>query len=319
MKYFTSVHDIGNLQEAISEARSLKNNPFAYEHLGKKKILGLVFFNPSLRTRMSTQKAAFHLGLDCMILNAFNDSWTIETKDGIVMDGKAGEHIKEAVPVIAQYCDIIGIRAFASLQDRDEDYQEILLNSFKKYCDSPIISLESSIRHPLQSFADIITIEEQKIVKKPKIVLTWAPHPKALPQAVPNSFTEWMKKASVELDYEFTITHPKGYDLADEFYSNCTIIHNQDEALQGADFVYAKNWSSYTEYGQILSKDTSWTINTHKMALTNSAKFMHCLPVRRNMIVTDDILDSSQSIVIQQAKNRIYSAQTVLKRILESM
>lgn len=315
MKQFTSVHDIADLGGAVREALSLKQTPFAFEHLGKHKTLGLVFFNPSLRTRMSTQKAGMNLGMDVMVLNAGQDSWTLEFRDGAVMNGSATEHIREAAAVMGQYCDIIGVRSFAGLKDRDADYREDVLNAMIAFSGRPVLSLESAIRHPLQSFADLITIEELKQKERPKVVLTWAPHPKALPQAVANSFAEWMQRANVE----FVVAHPEGYSLASEFTAGVHVTHDQREAFANADFIYAKNWSSYTNYGEILSHDMAWTVSEEKMRLTNNAKFMHCLPVRRNVIVDDAVLDSPNSVVIHEAGNRVYSAQTVLKRMLEAL
>ncbi len=315
MKQFTSVYDIPDLNAAVREALELKRNPFSFEHLGKRKTLGLMFFNPSLRTRMSSQKAGSNLGMEVMVLNAGQDSWTLEFRDGVVMNGTATEHIREAAAVMGEYCDIIGVRSFAGLKDRDADYSEEVLNALIAFSGRPVVSLESAIRHPLQSFADLITIEELKQSEHPKVVLTWAPHPKALPQAVANSFSEWMRSAHVD----FVITHPEGYELAEEFTNGVQITHDQRSAFEGADFIYAKNWSSYGTYGSILSQDTAWTVTQEKMALTNHAKFMHCLPVRRNMIVEDAVLDGPTSVVIREAGNRVYSAQTVLKRMLEAL
>lgn len=307
--------DIGNLEQALKEASEVKKTPYAWQELGKNKTIILLFFNSSLRTRLSTQKAAMNLGMNVIVLDVNRDGWKLETELGVIMDGDKPEHIKEAVPVIGRYCDIIGVRSFATFENREDDYNETILNQFIQYSGVPVISLESSTRHPCQSFADLLTIEEYKKVKRPKVVLTWAPHPRALPQAVPNSFAEWMKKA----DVEFVITHPKGYELAPEFSEGATIEYDQKKAFEGADFIYAKNWSSYSEYGQILSTDKSWTVDQQKMDLTNQAKFMHCLPVRRNMIVTDEVIDGPNSIVIDEAANRVVSAQVVIKRMLESL
>ena len=325
MKKFTSVHDVSNLDQLVLEALVEKKFPFANQQLGKNKTLGLIFLNPSLRTRLSTQRAAQNLGMDVIVMKLDKDGWSIETKDGVVMDGGAAEHIKEAAAVIGQYCDIIGVRSFPKFHSREEDYSEETLSSFVKYAGVPVISLESATRHPFQSLADLITITEfgphpQSLSKgdgrkRPKVVLTWAPHPKILPQAVPNSFSEWMLRA----DVDFVITHPQGYELDEKFTKGATILHNQDEALKGADFVYAKNWSSYKEYGKILSQDKNWMITNKKMALTNNAKFMHCLPVRRNVVVADEVLDGKNSVVIQQAGNRIWSAQVILKKILQNL
>jgi N-succinyl-L-ornithine transcarbamylase len=300
----------------VQEALLLKKQPFAESQLGKNKTLGLLFFNSSLRTRLSTQKAAQNLGMNVIVMNVSQDGWALEMEDGTVMNGDKVEHVKEAAAVIGQYCDIIGIRSFASLTDRDKDYQEEVVHKFVQYAGVPILSLESATRHPLQSLADLVTIEELKTKDKPKVVLTWAPHPKALPQAVPNSFAEWMNRSE---DIDFVITHPEGYEMADEFVGNAKVTYNQREAFVGADFIYAKNWSSYRQYGQILSKDLDWTVNAEKMALTDNAKFMHCLPVRRNMIVTDEVIDSPNSVVIQEAGNRVCAAQAVLKHMLLNM
>jgi N-succinyl-L-ornithine transcarbamylase len=314
MKNFYSVNDVENLDQLVREALEIKKNPIKYSYLGKNKSICMIFFNPSLRTRLSTQKAAFNLGMDVSVMDIGSEGWKLEFADGTIMDGDKAEHIKEAAAVIGAYYDVIGIRSFPMLEDRDEDYQDIVLKSFMKYSGKPVINLESAVLHPCQSLADLITIEELKKKDRPKVVLTWAPHPKSLPQAVPNSFAQWMCRANVE----FVITHPKGYELAEEFSGAAKIEYDQNKAFEGADFIYAKNWSSYKTYGQILSKDTSWTVTSDKMKLTNQARFMHCLPVRRNMIVTDDVLDSDSSVVIEEAYNRIISAQTVLKKILEN-
>ncbi len=316
MKHFTCVGDIGNLQAAVSEALEVKANPFGWDTLGKNKTMLLVFFDSSLRTRLSTQKAAMNLGMNVIVLDMNQGVWKLETERGVVMDGDKTEHILEAIPVMAGYCDIIGVRSFARFESKPYDYNETVLNQFIKYSGKPVVSLEAATRHPLQSFADLITIEEHKKTPKPKVVLTWAPHPRALPQAVPNSFAEWMNAT----DYDFVITHPEGYELAPEFVGKAKVEYNQRKAFEGADFIYAKNWSAYAgdSYGKILSKDRAWTVDTEKMALTNNAHFMHCLPVRRNMIVTDDVIESPQSLVLPEAANRVVSAQTVIKRILES-
>jgi N-succinyl-L-ornithine transcarbamylase len=313
MKNFTSVDDIHDLEGLVSLAKAIKAAPFANQELGKNKTLGLLFFNASLRTRLSTQKAALNLGMDAIVMNLNTEGWLLEFEDGVVMDGNKAEHIKEAAQVVSQYCDIIAVRSFPSLTDKEKDEEEQVINAFKKYASVPVISLEGSTEHPLQAVADALTIQEYKTVERPKVVLTWTPHPKALPHAVPNSFVKVMKKANVD----FIITHPEGYELNPEFTAGVTITHNQDEAFANADFIYAKNWSSYIDYGQITSKDPSWTVTTEKMELTNNGKFMHCLPVRRNMIVTDAVLDSDSSIVIPQANNRTFSAQAILTKILE--
>ena len=317
MKHFTSVHDIGPLDQALQEAFEVKRNPLAHVALGKHKTLLMIFFNSSLRTRLSTQKAALNLGMDVIVLDINQGAWKLETERGVVMDGDKPEHILEAIPVMGSYCDIIGVRAFAQFKSKEEDYNEVILNQFIRYSGKPVFSMEAATRHPLQSFADLITIEEYKKTARPKVVLTWAPHPNALPQAVPNSFAEWMNAT----DYEFVITHPKGYELAPEFSGKAKIEYDLEKAYRGADFIYAKNWSAYNDphYGQILSKDKDWTVDTRKMALTNNAFFMHCLPVRRNMIVTDEVIESPQSIVIPQAANRVVSAQVVIRRMLQKI
>ncbi len=315
MNQFFSADDVSDFSSLMEDALYLKQHPFAFSDLGKGKTLGLVFFNPSLRTRLSSQKAAHHLGLHVLSINVNQEGWVIETQDGVVMDGVAGEHIKEAAGVLGQYCDIIALRCFPALKDRDTDYREEVLNKFARYSQRPIISLESATGHPLQGFADVMTIIERQRRPKPKVVLTWAPQVKALPQAVPNSFAQWTLKAGFDL----TIVHPEGYELDERFTRGATIMHDQDEALAGADFVYAKNWSSYKEYGQILCQDRSWMITEEKMQKTNQGYFMHCLPVRRNLKVSDAVLDSPRSLVLQQAHNRIFAAQAVMKRMLESM
>lgn len=301
------------MQELISEGLAQKENPFKDQQLGHQKTIGLLFFNSSLRTRLSTQKAASNLGMNVMVMNVGADSWQLEMEDGVIMDAGKAEHIKEAAAVIGQYCDIIGVRAFAELKDREYDYREVVMEKFRQYAGVPIVNLESATRHPCQSLADLITIEELKTKARPKVVLTWAPHFKPLPQAVANSFAEWVNLT----DYEFVIANPEGYDLSKEFTKNAKVVHNQDEAFAGADFIYAKNWSSYDQYGQVLTQDPSWKITTEKMALTDNGKFMHCLPVRRGLKVDDAVLDSPASVVIQQAGNRVWSVQAALKKILE--
>lgn len=312
MKDYISLSNIDNLQETIEEALQLKKKNTA-ARLGKGKTLGMLFFNPSLRTRLSTEKAAKLLGMEVMVMNADKDGWALEFEDGAVMDSNKAEHIQEAAAVLSQYCDIIGVRAFPGLEDREKDRQDVVINSFLKYANVPVINLESATGHPLQALTDAITITELKKIKRPKVVLTWAPHPRALPQSVPNSFVEVMQKMEVDL----VITNPAGYDLDPAITGNIPVIHNQDEALKNADFVYVKNWSSYEKYGQILSEDKSWTFNNKKLQRTNNAKVMHCLPVRRNVVIADDVLDSPNSVVIQQAGNRTYAAQVVLKKLLK--
>ncbi|GGC08183.1 N-acetylornithine carbamoyltransferase [Dyadobacter sediminis] len=312
MKHFLSIKDVTDLNQLITNGIAAKRDPFSNIELGKNKTIGLLFFNSSLRTRISTQKAAQNLGLNVITMNVGQDGWGLEMEEGVIMNGDKAEHVKEAAAVIGSYCDMIGIRSFAGLQDREKDYSEIVFEQFKKYADVPIINLESATRHPLQSLADCITIEEFKIKQRPKVVLTWLPHFKALPQAVANSFCEWMNPMDVEL----VITHPEGYDLAPEFVGKGQVIYDQDKALEGADFVYGKNWSSYQHYGQVLTSDPSWMITEAKMALTDNGKFMHCLPLRRNMKVADEVLDGPRSLVIEQAANREWSAQAVLREVL---
>ena len=320
MNKFLNVNDIGDLQKALQEAMEIKKDRFKYVELGRNKTLLMVFFNSSLRTRLSTQKAALNLGMNVIVLDVNQGAWKLETERGVVMDGDKSEHLLEAIPVMGCYCDIIGVRSFAGLKDRDYDYAETIYHQFLQYSGKPVFAMETATVHPLQAFADLITIEEHKEVKRPKVVLTWAPHPKSLPQAVPNSFAEWMNAADVDL----IITHPKGYELDPKFVGNAVVEYDQRKALEGADFVYAKNWScpgvtSPADYGQILSKDMGWTIDMEHMSWTNNAQFMHCLPVRRNMIVTDDVIESPRSLVIPEAANREISATVVIKRMLESL
>lgn len=317
MRNFTSVEDIGNLFDALKEAKEIQENPFQYKQLGRNKTLLMIFFNSSLRTRLSTQKAAMNLGMNVMVLDINQGAWKLESELGVVMDSDKPEHLLEAIPVMGSYCDIIAVRAFASLQNRGDDYSEKIIGQFIAYSGKPVISMEGATLHPLQSFADLITIEQYKQRQRPKVVMTWAPHPKALPQAVPNSFAQWINRT----DYEFVITHPQGYELDPTFVGDAVVEYDQLKAFENADFIYAKNWSAYhcDHYGQILSLDRSWTVDAPKMALTSNAYFMHCLPVRRNMIVTDEVIDSDRSIVIAEAANRVVSAQVVLKRILESI
>jgi N-succinyl-L-ornithine transcarbamylase len=309
---FITQNDITNIPKLVQEALELKASPLKYNHLGKGKTLGLLFFNNSLRTRISTQKAAQNLGLENIVLSA-TDGWQLEFEDGAVMNIDKAEHIKEAAAVMSQYFDILGIRAFPTLKNQVDDYSEKLINAFQKNASIPILNLESSTQHPLQSVADLVTIEEYKTNKKPKIVLSWTPHPKALPQSVANSFAVWTQSAG----YDLTITHPKGMELSPDFVGNATIEYDQKKAFENADFVYAKNWSSFKNYGKRLQNHEDWMITQEKMALTNKGYFMHCLPVRRNVVVEDAVLDSSQSLAIQQANNRTFAAQAVLKRMLE--
>lgn len=317
MKCFQHVADIGDLKAAIDEALEVKKNRFAYQHLGKNKTLLMVFFNSSLRTRLSTQKAAMNLGMNVIVLDVNQGAWKLETERGVVMDGDKSEHLLEAIPVMGCYCDLIGVRSFARFNDKQEDYEERIFEQFKQYSGRPVFAMETATVHPLQAFADLITIEEHKTCPRPKVVMTWAPHCKPLPQAVPNSFSEWMCATG----YDFVIACPEGMELDERFTHGATITHNQDEALQGADFVYAKNWSAYRDpnYGKITNRDMSWTVSAQKMALTRNAHFMHCLPVRRNLVVTDDVIESPRSLVIPEAANREISAEVVIKRMLESM
>ncbi|RKR15163.1 N-succinyl-L-ornithine transcarbamylase [Maribacter vaceletii] len=312
MKNYLSINDIDSLPKLVEEAKNLKKNPKANVALGANKTIGLLFFNNSLRTRLSTQKAATNLGLEVMVMNFGNEGWALEYEDGTIMNQGTSEHIKEAAQVVSQYCDIIGIRAFAGLTDKEKDKAEVVLNGFKEYASVPILNMESSVGHPLQGLADAITIDENKTKKRPKVVLSWAPHPKALPHAVANSFIEMMQLQ----DAEFVLTHPKGYELDPKITNGVTIENNQEKALENADFVSVKNWSSYANYGKVLNQDESWMMTKEKLG---KAKFMHCLPVRRNVVVNDAVLDSEQSIVIQQANNRTYAAQIVLKKILENL
>lgn len=317
MRNFITVNDIGDLKSAVKEALEIKADRFKYCELGKNKTLMMVFFNSSLRTRLSTQKAALNLGMNVIVLDINQGAWKLETERGVIMDGDKPEHILEAIPVMGSYCDVIGVRSFARFESKADDYNEVILNQFIKYSGRPVFSMEAATRHPLQSFADLITIEEHKTKERPKVVLTWAPHPKALPQAVPNSFAEWMNAT----DYDFVITHPKGYELDPAFVGNARVEYDQMKAFEGADFIYAKNWAAYTgdNYGKVICTDRSWTVSERQMAVTNNAHFMHCLPVRRNMIVTDDVIESPRSLVIPEAANREISATVVLKRIVESL
>ena len=317
MKQFFSPADLGDLHKAFQEALEIKNNRYGHVELGRNKTLLLIFFNNSLRTRLSTQKAAMNLGMNVIVLDVNQGAWKLETQRGVIMDGDKSEHLLEAIPVMGCYCDLIGVRSFAQFQNKADDYSEAIINQFIKYSGRPVFSMESATVHPLQAFADYITIEEHKTVERPRVVLTWAPHPKALPQAVPNSFAQWMVAAG----YEVVVANPEGYDLDPQFTAGATLTHDQDEALRGAHFVYAKNWSAYDDpnYGKVLSKDMNWTVSAEKMALTDNAFFMHCLPVRRGMIVTDDVIEGPRSLVIPEAANREISATVVIKRMLESL
>ena len=317
MRHFTSVKQLGDLKEAFAKARYVKENPFADQALGRNRTLLMLFFNSSLRTRLSTQKAAMNLGMNVIVLDVNQGAWKLETERGVIMDGDRPEHLLEAIPVMGCYCDVIGVRSFARFESKEDDYNEKILEQFIRYSGRPVFSMEAATRHPLQTFADMITIEEYKKTERPKVVMTWAPHPKALPQAVPNSFAEGMNLTG----YEFVITHPEGYELDPSFVGKARVEYDQDKAFEGADFIYAKNWAAYSgdNYGKVLNTDRRWTVDSRKMALTNNAFFMHCLPVRRNMIVTDEVIESPQSIVIPEAANRVVSAQTVLKEILLSL
>ncbi len=317
MKKFESLYDVDSLQDWLAEAKIVKESPYIYDTLGRNKTLLMIFFNSSLRTRLSTQKAAMNLGMNVMVLDVNQGAWKLETELGVIMDGDKPEHLLEAIPVMGSYCDIIAVRSFASLTNKADDYAEKILNQFINHAGKPVVSMEAATRHPLQSFADVITIEQYRTMPRPKVVLTWAPHPRALPQAVGNSFAEWMSA----LDYDFVIACPEGYELSEEFTKGAKVTNNQEEAFKDADFIYAKNWSPFADetYGQVISQDMSWCVDSAKMALTNDAYFMHCLPVRRNMIVSDEVIDSPRSIVIEEAANRVVSAQTVLVKMLRDM
>ncbi|MBO5602224.1 MAG: acetylornithine carbamoyltransferase [Prevotella sp.] len=321
MRLFQNVSDIGDLQQALAEAQEIKNDRYKFQELGKNKTLMMIFFNNSLRTRLSTQKAAMNLGMNVIVLDVNAGAWKLETERGVIMDGDKSEHLLEAIPVMGCYCDLIGVRSFAGLSDREYDYAETVMQQFVKYSGRPVFAMETATVHPLQAFADLITIEEHKTVERPKVVLTWAPHCRALPQAVPNSFAEWMNAAE---DIDLVITHPEGYELDPKFIGNAKVTYNQREAFEGADFIYAKNWScpgvtNPADYGKILSKDMSWTVDAEHMSWTNNGKFMHCLPVRRGLIVTDDVIESENSLVIPEAANREISASVVIKRMLQSL
>ena len=320
MKTFFNVTDLGPLDKAIAEALEVKQNRFAYQHLGKNKTLLMIFFNNSLRTRLSTQKAAMNLGMNVMVLDVNAGAWKLETERGVIMNGDKSEHLLEAIPVMGSYCDIIAVRSFAGLKDRDYDYAETVVGQFVKYSGRPVMAMETATVHPLQAIADLITIEEHKPVARPKVVLTWAPHCRALPQAVPNSFAEWMAAADVDL----VVTHPEGYELDPKFAGSCRVERDQRKAFKGAHFIYAKNWSCpgvsrKEDYGKILSEDMSWTVDAEHMSWTDNAFFMHCLPVRRGLIVSDDVIESPRSLVIPEAANREISAEVILKRMLEDL
>ena len=340
MKSFINVQDIGPLDKALAEAFEIKNDRFKYQHLGRNKTLMMIFFNNSLRTRLSTQKAAMNLGMNVIVLDVNAGAWKLETERGVIMDGDKSEHLLEAIPVMGCYCDIIGVRSFAGLTDREYDYAETVLNQFIKYSGRPVFAMETATVHPLQAFADLITIKEysltdstdpnshskEKSVKsvesvRKKVVLTWAPHCRALPQAVPNSFAQWMM---ADPDVDLVITHPEGYELDPQFVEGARVEYDQRKAFEGADFIYAKNWSNPgvtnpADYGKITSKDMSWTVDAEHMSWTNNGKFMHCLPVRRGLIVSDDVIESPNSLVIPEAANREISCSVVLKRMLKAL
>ncbi|WNJ16351.1 N-acetylornithine carbamoyltransferase [Pontibacter sp. G13] len=315
MHHFTELADVPDLPHLLETAKTVAQSPFSLDTLGRHKTLGLIFFNSSLRTRLSSQKAARNLGMEVIVMNVSTDGWQLEFQDGAIMNQGKAEHIKDAAAVMGSYCDILGVRSFPSLTDRDADYAEQVLTAFKKYSGVPVVSLESATRHPLQSLTDVFTIQSHWPDHRPKVVLTWAPHPRALPQAVANSFAEWMNP----LDVDFVITHPEGYELHADFVGSATVTHDQRAAFEQADFIYAKNWSSYSEYGQILRADEEWMVTAEKMALTRQAKFMHCLPVRRNVVVADEVMDSAQNITIEQAGNRVVGMQAVLVEILQNI
>ncbi|MBR7053167.1 MAG: acetylornithine carbamoyltransferase [Prevotella sp.] len=320
MRTFFNVEDLGDLRSALAEAQAIKRDRYAFQHLGKNKTLLMIFFNNSLRTRLSTQKAATNLGMNVIVLDVNAGAWKLETERGVIMDGDKSEHLLEAIPVMGSYCDIIAVRSFAGLTDREFDYAETIVGQFVRYSGRPVIAMETATVHPLQAFADLITIEEYKPVARPKVVLTWAPHCRSLPQAVPNSFAQWMNAADVDL----VVTHPECYELDPKFVGDARVEYDQRKALEGAHFVYAKNWSCPgvtrpEDYGKIISRDMSWTIDTEHMSWTDNGYFMHCLPVRRGLIVTDDVIESDHSIVIPEAANREISAETVIKRVLEGL
>jgi N-succinyl-L-ornithine transcarbamylase len=316
MKHFLSVNEVTNLSDLVASALAYKADPFKDAHLGERKRLGMLFLNPSMRTRISTQIAAKNLGMDAIVFNVGQDGWTLEFEDEAIMSGSTVEHVKEAAPVLGKYFDILGVRTFPSLKNKEDDYSELYIHQFIKYSGVPVLSLESATLHPLQSLTDIITIQEVlKEKRKPKIVLTWAPHVKALPQCVANSFAQWVNAWGQS---DFIITHPEDYELDQKFTQGATIMHDQDEAIKDADFVYVKNWSTYTDYGKIYCNDPDWMLTNEKLAATNNAKVMHCLPVRRNVELSDEILDGTNSLVTQQAGNRVWAAQAVLAELLKA-
>ncbi len=314
MNSFTSVKDVVNPHALVESALQIKKLPYVNASLGTNKTIGLFFFNSSLRTRISTQIAAMNLGMNCIVMNVGAEGWNLEFTDGAVMNGSAVEHVKDAAAVMSLYCDVIAVRSFPTLTNKTEDYQELVLSQFITYATVPVVSMESATRHPLQSLADVMTMKESQRTSQPKVVLTWAPHIKALPQAVANSFAEW----TLALKYDLTITHPEGYELNADFTEGATIEHDQHKALEGADFVYVKNWSAYTNYGAVLSTDPSWMLDEQKLQHATNARIMHCLPVRRNVELSDELIDGPRSLIYTQAENRVYAAQAVLKEILES-
>ncbi|PHX74582.1 MAG: acetylornithine carbamoyltransferase [Chitinophagaceae bacterium] len=321
MKQFISANDVPDIPALIQKALDYKANPWKDETLGKHKRIGCLFLNPSMRTRLSTQVAAKQLGMDSVIFNLSQEGWALEFEDGAIMNGTSVEHVKDAAPILGNYFDILAVRTFPSLQNREEDNNELIINQFIKYAGIPVISLESATMHPLQSFTDLITIQESVAEqnlenKKIKVVLTWAPHVKALPQCVANSFAQWVNKWGKA---DFVITHPEGYDLNEEYTKGATIVHDQEKALAEADFIYVKNWSSYNDYGQVLSIDQSWMLTNEKLKNTNNAKVMHCLPVRRNVELSDEILDGPNSLITKEASNRVWAAQAVIAEILNTM
>ena len=315
MKQFISVHDVTNIDALVEKALAYKVNPFADKKLGSNKRIGCLFLNPSMRTRLSTQIAAQNLGMECIVFNVGQEGWALEFEDEAIMSGNTVEHVKDAAPILGKYFDILAIRTFPSLKNREDDYSELYIKQFTRYAGIPVVSLESATLHPLQSLTDIITITENLQKDKPKIVLTWAPHVKPLPQCVANSFAQWVNAWGKA---DFVITHPEDYELSEEFTKGAIITHNQEEALKGADFVYIKNWSTYNDYGKIYTNDPKWQLKNKRWAVTNNAKVMHCLPVRRNVELSDEVLDSRNSIVTQQAANRVWAAQAVISEILKS-
>ena len=320
MRNFISVHDVINIDELVKKALACKANPFSNKSLGKNKRIGCLFLNPSMRTRLSTQIAAQNLGMECIVFNVGNEGWVLEFEEEAIMSGTTVEHVKDAAPIFGKYFDILAIRTFPSLKNREDDYSELYIKQFIKYAGIPVVSLESATLHPLQSLTDIITITEEleksKILnRKSKIVLTWAPHVKPLPQCVANSFSQWVNAWGKA---DFVITHPEDYELSEEFTKGATITNNQEEALKDADFVYIKNWSTYKDYGKIYTNDPKWQLKKKRWAVSNNAKVMHCLPVRRNVELSDEILDGPMSLVTQQASNRVWAAQAVLSEILQS-